>query len=900
MTWADVVARGFGGFEFALVIEGCPYMPTTGNSSFSTLSDDLGANFPTQLYDTLDRNSVSWLYKTDLRHGTPQMGSSTFVLKDRMRGTSQHFLSSLMLGSARANTSNLRATCTAGAVQIEVDSTAGWAVPPPDGYFWLDQEACRYTGLLAGPPRFQCVRGVFYSRAISHTYAAPDRDNLDADFGIEPILYSVFPSWIGRRVRLYVAEHLPDGTLSSPTSVWRGKVKTAPDPVDDTTAWSVTCEHLWDAQDVKIPTVLNRGATTLRGFDIVKPKIRWISTVIGGVWAAPTDIEFTLSGTAFESVEDLVNLISVELNASLATNGITDSYLIRVGEGGHVEWLQVAPAGAGTGELRVRYYDDVIKAVLGHNFEIVFPTSGAADPVQGPVTSAVSIVTIHTGELTTVDVASVAGFPTPFDEEGDRYHLRSTVRIEDTVLQLWGVNDPPPSIDVQALIDQPAVGEAQVPSSTLTFAAGANDQISIVPGVRVEGNFVRAWKAFIESTNVPEEWRVGLATQDWDWDEMETFNLGGAGFDVCHDLFDAESFRKLFLSDMRMAGMLPAIGSFGRLSIRPLAVPAYSISLGNVDDYVTHLKSLPKLTPTKDRVVTAVDFEMERRSHFGEPLEPWKLPVPHVGLMRRHEVQNTVTIKSKKSGGLSGWGIFENYASHVVSLASKYFVIFGGEAQVGPVPCGLRAARLLPGDVVQLSHKVVLDPLTGTRGIVNGLALITSVRVQPFISAVVLEVYMPADGARRAGWAPAARVTDYVDNGGGAGDARHELVLAVGNYSDNLTAGILPCSHSPAAMTEGHYFLDGHRITLRQWDDDTAPLSDDLVVSPAEHNAAGTSVYVTAAPANDPGVIGGTWIIHFNAYTTAGQIPSAQAYVHACDETTGEIGASGHKGFKPV
>jgi hypothetical protein len=185
---------------------------------------------------------------------------------------------------------------------------------------------------------------------------------------------------------------------------------------------------------------------------------------------------------------------------------------------------------------------------------------------------------------------------------------------------------------------------------------------------------------------------------------------------------------------------------------------------------------------------------------------------------------------------------------------------------------------------------------------------VTRVAVDPFKAVSTIDLFMRVNqDERRSGWAPAARVTDYVDNGVGApAGTRHELVLDTGHYANDIAINSrLPCmalfpTHAPGVKNEGHFFLPGMLIRLTEWDDDTGPLlGDNLEVSAVAHTADGGSVYVTAAPANDPGA-GGTWLIHFRDYSTANQTAAAMAYVHVCDETTGQIGATGDAGFKPT
>lgn len=872
MGWAEVVARGRGAFQMALLVEACPKFFVSGDHNWATVGSDLGPAFPTQLNWTLEPDDVGWVYAADARNGDPKMGSVTFKLRDLRGNGLAHVLTNLMFGRMRSTDCKLAATATAIQNTITVDSTAGFPAPGVDPEFaWMDQECFSYTGFAAGPPRFTgCTRGVYYSRAVAHEYVARDGGNV-VDFGITPTIRSVFPHWQGRRVRLLVAEVMPNGSLSSTIwTVWRGRIKASPklDP-SSSSMWSLECENVWDAQDLNVMSSMGTGLTVLTGFRVDNTTIYWRHVTNAGIWAVPSNGSFTLSAATFRDMDALLSQITVDLNADLDANGVTDDYQLQV-EDDHITYFQSQPAAAGSGRLWMWWGDRLLTELFGQK-DLFFADNGAAPHPIGAEVGISAAMMIHDVEPSTLDVESTAALPTPFDVEGDGYYLVSIVQIGECVYKLR-------SLTASTITIEPWTGPVGVGRQEILIREG--ESMRVTPGVALVGRFSAVWRQFMSNSNIPESWRQGLSEDDWDWDEIELNDPGG-DTKVRYFLTKPTAFREMFLEDIRYANLLPSIGTDGKASVRPFVAPVATFATATLGTTVNDRDRMPTVSESDQRICSYVQVKAEPRFLYPQVAE-----IPNHTIAQEFQRQAKVTIISH--------GVWpKNFASHSVILASGYFEVFGGAAMVGVLPCDLKAAMLLPGDVVYVTHPLIPDGLTGKRGITNYKALVTKVDVRPSLARVDVSFYMLLDQARRGCWAPCARTVTLL-----AGGPPHGFTVSAGVYADGVTIGSLPCTHSPALLREGHYFNVGMKIIHEQFDDET-PLSEQLTIAGlVGHSADGLTVYTTTPPVNDPAGAG-SWWIRLDDYTTVGQTAEAQGYVHVCDEATGLIGG-GDEGFKPA
>jgi hypothetical protein len=399
------------------------------------------------------------------------------------------------------------------------------------------------------------------------------------------------------------------------------------------------------------------------------------------------------------------------------------------------------------------------------------------------------------------------------------------------------------------------------------------------------GNLFTVMREFLENTNIPDWWRYGLNTSDWDWDDMAHYDDGN--IQLMTVITEPTNWLDMVLAHMRLLGLQPGIGASGKLSVRRLAAPAYNYSLGTIDSAYLRDDRWPELTPTDGQVVTGVKYDVGL--HGGRLGRRRPFNIPNRTLQARFGKQNTLEFTAE-----TAWDVSNNdFAGH----ATQIFQTFKGDALVGRLPCTVRAGVLLPGDNVAVTSEVIPDATDGTRGVSEVLALVTGIDVQPYSNTCDVHVYISADAAQRGGWAPAAWVTDYVDNGGGAAaGTQHELILSVTNYTDGDTVENLPCSHSNVANNEGHFFPSGASCRFFDWDT-LSPTSNTVVVSSPPHNSTGSGVYVTTAtaPTAASGVSGS--MLMLGPYTSG--VTLSQRFVHVCDEATGLIGG-GDQGFKPV
>lgn len=905
MSWGDVVPRQTGTVAALLVVEGRKGAFSTTDWQFPatlvsdrTAGDDARRYVPEQYKGFLLPESVQWATSINYRTGELNVPEVTFSLKDlpimlptwtytppepeEPIGTPhwaavynrfiRYGISEMSTGIAAATAAEQRATASSTDTVVEVASTTGWTGTGEEAYW--EKEAVIIKGLLAGPPRLQLIRGIYHSDAVAHEYDAYSRDGLFGDLGHEPRLFTRAVTWRGQRVQLWLQEAVEGSTA---VCVWRGKIRSF-EMQDDGVTWQMACESIWDAQRIEICSGF--AETRVRGMDLGGATLNWqaIPNGVGAFVAEETD-SFVLPSTIAMSALEILNEFVSALNASLNAHGtVAERFGAGTDDEGRMTIRQIDPQAAGAYRLHIWWTDDKLGVFFWNDpleRELWVPAHPDQPGVYGFPVDAVVQVNRH--DTTDISVESTDGF-VQFDTVGVGWRARTGVVIGENVFELRSIDAPNYLFTIHPLFPS---------TEAITISGAPGESVSVKQCLILTGVFPEVWRyGLLENASIPARWKMGLRSSDFDWADMQL--PSGIGAQRARVITKPVVFKELLQEDIRWGGLVPAIGDGGKLTTRLLGPPAWNAAAGDLDANFHQRGRLARLRQAEDELLNHLTITAQRLGWGDGTKQDFTydtVDVTSVGLFGGSE---GLEIKTDALFREVGGAQIDpaDFAAYCAQLAAAIFAMFGAPNWVGELPCTIRGALLLPGDVGFLSHATVIDPDTGDRGVTNSLALITGVKVDLFAAQTQVSVFVPADGSRRSGWAPCARVTDYVDNGGGAGAAQHELVLDVGHYNGDLG-------------NEGLEFLNGMRVVLMQRDKRT-PLSDNLIVSSAEHNVAGTSVYVTSAPANDPGTIGGTWWLYFRPYDTAGQTARAKEFVHVCDEDDGLIAATGDRGFKAV
>ena len=191
-------------------------------------------------------------------------------------------------------------------------------------------------------------------------------------------------------------------------------------------------------------------------------------------------------------------------------------------------------------------------------------------------------------------------------------------------------------------------------------------------------------------------------------------------------------------------------------------------------------------------------------------------------------------------------------------VASRIFGIFGGPYAVLNVAAPAKAANVLAGHIVLLSHAQMPDPDTGLRGIVQRRALVVGRDWDLKTGRLVFSLMISL--SRFAGYAPAMHIS-------GQSGAGTSWTLTVDG-----TPPIGSGSYLPAGTDATDFFADGMKIRIWEWDAD----------SPTERqgNVAGTptatTIAVTTTSSWTPGT--STWVIGYDLASTSGLTSDQRRY----------------------
>lgn len=886
MTVATVMADRKGGLAFLVGFEGIKYAFSDHPSgTWSGLTQGW-----TVVKGALRRQDLIVEQSVNLASGELRAGGMTFRLVDGFYGGTQFFVSGLMTGLEAAAVTPMADTLFTGAGPIVVDSTAAF---PSSGDVYIELETIGYTATAAG--EFQTLtRGKYGSKEVTHTYDAADAGDVSADLGLIQEVTDRPVAWYGRRCWFYVAEILPDGTLGSARLIWKGRV--TGDITCDGGEWSVPAESLWDALSTEI--LSGQARTVVKGI-LLEANVTLHLSMHAFNGAANENTSFTVTAGHYSSLDALLTHITDGMNAAIvALAGPTEQYELFV-ENGYLCARQTAPAGISDYETHLFLRDAtsdaiVLAAALGIDEDTLVGNLANNQPtlIDMPeeggdffVTygrAAQSVFAVSNGITSTIPVERADDFSSWRDAQ-DTYYTQSVVTVGGQPYILNAVTLAADTLDVFPFTDF-----VQGLTKTVQVQRVGDAPIEVRQGVWIRGQFPNYWRdAFIDHASVSYTLTAGMDSGDIDWTDLASYAPGGVMGERDRLLTEPTSFQSLFLEDLRWAGLVPVIED-GLVTARPIAnqglVRDDGSALPEVGNDTLRAGDKATLTFGTSRVVNRLDFVAKREQ--GRPGIPNSPAMEIVVNVNERQSQGRYRLTNKQTIECSGVaGVTEaDIGAHAYGIASSYFALLARPFPVCSVGCTGTLFDTLPLDSIYLTHWLLPTPDTAnSRGITDGLCVVLGTRVNWCEYTVDLDLLLLTDGAQRSGFAPAAKITAYSDQGAGTEPSRYRLTVTPGSYSAN---------------GEDNFFAVDMRVELREWDDDSAPASESRVISAVD--PTNDYLYISAAPsAGMQTVIStGVCVMTLDQYDTASQTAGAKLYLHVADDADNLLGTSGVFGFK--
>lgn len=820
----------------------------------------------------------------------------------------RYVISKRMSREGAAARTYLTATFAVGDTDMDVQSTAAFPPDDPAGMpAFIGLETVLYFPKVAA--QFQsCTRAMWGSRERTHTFALPGAVATVADYGQAPEVTDRPTSWMGRRCWVYEAEVNEDGTLQAAEIVWRGRI-TGELEANKDMEWVVPAESLPSAM-----------STDLLGS---QP-----STVVQGIYLnAATTLDYELTeeigqvdrGTGTFTVDagtyrigDLLDHITDRLNASLDAGGLTDDRWQLFEEGGRIRGQKVrddaAPCFIDIFSLAANVDDqeqpDPIAMVLGitrgsegrlGNGELFHPgvplrlvsiiEDGAGNPYVKNVGPAPVALFVGGTEPFWVPVENVSGFAAfRDDDEAENWHVQSVVTIDGAPFVLLNVNATDRLMQVVTFTDH-------VESASAWAVQYANSSpVEVRQGLWVWGDLPLLWRdAVLDNANVPPEMVVGADSRDFDWVDLEAQFPGGNISRRDRLLTGPVSLAELIVEDFAHAGLAPILGLNGLITARPInntsLVRHDGEALLSIDDDTIDSEARPEVSRSPKRVVNRYIVHITRE--IGRP------GIPNAGVLDLEAIVNDKDSQNAKRmvrsverdfSGAANSNVADMVAD-VYGVAGTLFALLSREVDILPVgPCNGIAHGVLPLDTVLVTHWMPPDPTnSGERGLVALPALVLGVEYDRCACAVSMDLQLLVDNGQRSGFAPAARLIAYTDNGAPAGARRHEVSIDVARYC-------------PADLEEGTFFKVGWKVVIRQWDTDSIT---EATAAFSLTDVDTDALFLSAAPTAgmQAEINAGRALCTLNRYDTAGQASLALLYLHVADDVDDLIGASGVLGF---
>ncbi len=902
MTWADIVEQGRGTPVAGLFIEGLPYWFSSSTDTWPSTSypAPFDTNRPTQIPGALEAEGLKYGQKCDIKGGDLQMPDLTFTLIDTQDPSGNQFaISALLTGLGAAVVTELREDLAAsGEAAIDVESSSDF---DSVGNLYINLETIGYTSRPTGTSFGGSItRGMYGSRAVHHGYD-PDPGGQRPDGGLVPEVTNRPVSWYGRRVYLALASVNNNGTVSASTVKWIGVLRGELALTEDCLGWTAPAESIWQALDTEV--MANVPVTSMHGIYLTSdvtiayqdgnydPGVDDFSDFVGTLSAG-----LYSAASLCHAVEAIINAITTadgqdygwdfqpEDGWIVLRNAVVDPvafvipnprmlFLEYVGQ----DAAAVATAAACFGAGRI---DDGADSF----YEVALPGRGD-QPVRATraVACAVSMLDGQSGRLYVADDDGFVAIDDDTLDGDDGYRVQSLAIVRDKPYFLAGVGTG--YLRIKEMTN--ALGPVRDPNKPIIVYEG--DEAEVRAGLWIEGSL---WDylqlGFVENTNVPDEWKAGIRTEDFDWDDMAEQLEGGMATMRDRVILKPTSFRSILLEDLAWCGLVPIVVD-GKISCRPLRMPHEPVVMTlSADEH--EMEMVHGFTFSPQRTVNQLVWHMVREQARPRDLDGAAYEVTVIANERTAQQRygGLVTKRQIDGTGLRGLTT-EALAEAVAGVSQSYFLLAARDWPVITIAETVYAAELQLLDAVYLEHWVTPNPDTpNERGVTNALCLVTGIEVTPIGGEdggrVDVELIFITDAVRRGGIAPAVRIVGGNWSGaeGNPLTGPWELVAENGHYST-------------AAILETSYFLPGMKCELRQWDDDTSPSTTSVTINSVDDN--GYSIYIDENIGVNPNV--GTWVLTLDEYDTADQIADAQVYIHIADEDDGLLGSSGDRGFKP-
>jgi hypothetical protein len=790
MSWSDVVTRPGGSGEFALLIHGIGYLWTTGGTWPSTISGVTGTL--SALDRTLKTESIKWQTEVDPKDGEVKHSNMTFYLVDGIDGSTRYAVSDLLgRNQAGANVTEARATLAAGtAPSYTVDDTSAFA---SSGDIYVDQETLEYTSTTATTfdRAVTLVRGKYGSADARHTYSL-DVGDMRSEGDLISLVSDRPIHVYGRHCTLYFAEANADGTLATPEVRYRGRIMGSVNLTDDGATWEVPTESVWEAIDSEIPS--RDASAQVRGITFQNGcRFDWQFDIGGGGLSG----DFTMATLQWNNGDELMREFVRLLNADLIGAG-ADETVHADGPGESGGWIVSLTDGlVADSILRIIPANMAWARALGFveeglgllDFQITTLGNSYPTPaVAGIFPAGIGPMTVYVSDASPFAVVDI-------DDPPNSVRIQGRVYIGNVEYELFDVDAGANTLRISM-----ARGEARMGDPRYLYRPG-EEPLMATEVLFMGGSWWQLWKRLIEEDTIPQEWRGYLETAAFDWAGIEEAAASGPDMTRHRVLFRPESFRDLWMSDLAIEGLLPTIAS-GLISALPMAHPIEAESDLTLDEDVIRAVSPVGWVVSEERIINQLVY----RWRWDWIQDDWVsdgVVVNDRTAQQRYADPNKREIENK---GLA-WFVHEDVEG-LFANTMKFFSLFGRPYPVISLECTIRAGDLLPGDTVVVTAPRIPDLTSGTRGVTGLRCLVLGVEVMPFEDPQTkVKLLQITDGIRRSGFAPAAQLATYVDNGGGAGDTQHEITLTTGVYDDR---------------NEGLNFAAVDKVVLYQFFNDTA------------------------------------------------------------------------------
>lgn len=288
--------------DYALVIEGSPYVFTTGGVSSVTSYTDAVPTGATVL-DVLGPVEATLSERLRPLDGTCEVSALDFVLHDSTGAITDTFTRSL---EASALT-YLTASVTSGATTATVQSATALGSLPRD--VWVAGECWSVTSIAAG-------NTVNVSRSRYGT--TQGAINVDASKAELPELFA-YPCWLrGRRAKLYRV------TGTSAALIWVGYVKHGPALAENGGSYTVSCISAWE-QEAAAAFGSPQASATLYGYDSKAVRFIVLDATRAAAASASAPLWSNYKATVHSDLAAALRTTLNDLLTSLATAGATDA-----------------------------------------------------------------------------------------------------------------------------------------------------------------------------------------------------------------------------------------------------------------------------------------------------------------------------------------------------------------------------------------------------------------------------------------------------------------------------------------------------------------------------------------------------------------------------------------------